>query len=368
MKKYLIVLAAAVVALASCKPGGESGSKYTKISFKQTELTWALGATDKLVVLDEPITLEAPAVTWATSDAEVVVVDQNGNIGAAGIGEANITATYGEGESALQAVCKVTVMDPLDNLQWGGWSLWNFDRSTILSTDTIKKTLQSGQEVSCVMIPATYKIWSDGLYLDVDHLAGAGYVADLEGTALLITDDLGKGPNYFYLGVNRLDIVPADKMNWNDTTYANCAITGALGSADAHMAWLQDTTETLEPAFTGRIWGVDFNAEEFIDPFAGLIGQGVFVGDETATLYKSYVSWFQEPQSWGLVVEAVVDPETGETTGYKFKEPYEWAPLKEAKYYELLQLEEEAPKAYTVKEFVAKKENKIARPDVLTHK
>lgn len=365
MKKYLVVLAAAVLALASC--GGQKGNKYTKISFKQTELTLALGATDKLVVLYEPSELEAPAVTWATSNAEVVVVDQNGNIGAAGIGEANITATYGEGESALQAVCKVTVMDPLEMLQWGGWSLWNLDKSTILSPDTVKRTLQSGQEVSCVMIPATYKIWSDGLYLDVDHLAGAGYLADVEGTALLITDDLGKGPNYYYLGVSRLDIIPSSKMNWNDTTYANCAIAGALGTAEAHMAWLNDTTETLEPAFTGRIWGVDYNAEEFIDPFAGLIGQGTFVGDETATLYKSYVYWFEEPQIWGLIVEEAVDPETGET-GYKFKQPYEWAPLKEATYYELLQLEEEAPKAYTAKEFVAKKENKIARPDVLTHK
>ena len=62
---------------------------------------------------------------------------------------------------------------------------------------------------------------------------------------------------------------------------------------------------------------------KFIDPFAGLIGQGTFVGDETATLYKSYVYWFEEPQVWGLVVEEAVDPETGET-GYKFKQPYEW--------------------------------------------
>ena len=30
MKKYLIVLAAAVVALASCKPGEESKSKYQR--------------------------------------------------------------------------------------------------------------------------------------------------------------------------------------------------------------------------------------------------------------------------------------------------------------------------------------------------
>ena len=51
MKKYLIVLAAAVVALASCKPGGESGSKYTKISFKESAIELAIGETAKLKVL-----------------------------------------------------------------------------------------------------------------------------------------------------------------------------------------------------------------------------------------------------------------------------------------------------------------------------
>ena len=89
MKKYLIVLAAAVVALASCKPGGESGSKYTKISFKESALELAIGETAKLKVL---------------------YVDQNGNIEAVGNGEANITATYVEGETTLKAVCQITVL------------------------------------------------------------------------------------------------------------------------------------------------------------------------------------------------------------------------------------------------------------------
>lgn len=110
MKKYLIVLAAAVVALASCKPGGESGSKYTKISFKESALELAIGETAKLKVLYEPTTLDAPACKWATSDTLVVLVDQNGNIEAVGNGEANITATYVEGETTLKAVCQITVL------------------------------------------------------------------------------------------------------------------------------------------------------------------------------------------------------------------------------------------------------------------
>ena len=365
MKKYLVVLAAAVLVLAGCK---NETNKYTSLKFKNAEMTMALGATDKLQVLYEPTTLEAPAVVWASSNAEVVAVDQNGNIAALEAGVANVTATYGEGESALQAVCKITVQDPRDMIQWGGWSLWGLDKSNILSNDTIKKTLQSGQEVSCVMIPATYKIWSDGVYLDVDHLAGAGYVASVEGTALLITDDLGKGPNYYYLGVNKLKIVPAAQFNYNDTAFANCAIAGALlGTAEDHWNWLNDTTDLLPAAYTGAIQGIDYNNQKYIDPFAGLIGQSVFVGDETTALYMSYASWFEDPQYWGFKLELVTDPETGEEV-YDFVKPYTWAPLGEAKYYEYLGDENAAQKTYTAEKYVEKKEQKIARPDVLTHK
>ncbi len=367
MKKYLVVLAAALVALAGCKPTEET-NKYTSLKFKNAELTLAVGETTKLQVLYEPTTLDAPAVVWASSNEEAVTVDQKGTVTAVASGEANVTATYGEGESKLEAVCKITVQDSRDLLTWAGWSLWNLDKSNILSPDTVKRTLRSGQVVSCLMIPATYKIWGTGVYLDVDHLAGAGYVANVEGTALLITDDLGKGPNYHYLGVSRLDIIPREKFNWNDTAYANCAIAGEiLGTAADHYAWLNDTTDLLPQVFTGAIQAIDFNNEKYLDPFAGLIGNGIFVGDETTALYKNYVSWFEEPQIWGLIVEEAVDPETGET-GYKFKQPYEWAPLGEKKYYEYLGEEEVAPKTYTVKKFVEKKEQKIARKDVLTRK
>lgn len=106
MKKYLIVLAAAVVALASCT----TGEKYTSIRFKETQIVLAQGATDKLQVLYEPTSIaEAPQCVWASSDTNVVFVDQKGNIEAREVGDANVTATYGEGENALKAVCKVTV-------------------------------------------------------------------------------------------------------------------------------------------------------------------------------------------------------------------------------------------------------------------
>ena len=66
MKKYLIVLAAALVALASCTPSG--GNKYTSIRFKSTEIDLAEGAKTTLNVLYEPTTLEAPVCEWSSSN------------------------------------------------------------------------------------------------------------------------------------------------------------------------------------------------------------------------------------------------------------------------------------------------------------
>ena len=107
MKKYLIVLAAAVVALASCNGGG---AKYTSIKFKNSEVTLLPGEEQKLQVLHEPTTItDAPLCKWSSSDTSIVSVNENGLITALEVGEANVTATYGEGESALQAVCHVYV-------------------------------------------------------------------------------------------------------------------------------------------------------------------------------------------------------------------------------------------------------------------
>lgn len=107
MKKYLIVLAAALVALAGCKNNG-GGNEYTNIRFKNATLEILVGSTDNLQVLYEPTTIEkAPVCEWSSSDTTIVTVDQNGNIEAIDLGEANVTAKYGE----LKAVCKVSVVD-----------------------------------------------------------------------------------------------------------------------------------------------------------------------------------------------------------------------------------------------------------------
>lgn len=102
MKKYLIVLAAAVIALASCNKKEDT---YTSISFKEANRTLTIGEQVQFNVLWEPATLAEPACTWESSDTTVLQVDANGIVSAVYLGEANIIATYKD----LHAVCHVTV-------------------------------------------------------------------------------------------------------------------------------------------------------------------------------------------------------------------------------------------------------------------
>lgn len=358
MKKYFIVLAAALVALASCTKKEET---YTSISLKPAEITLGLNEQQRLTLLYEPASLAVPAVTWASSNEKVAVVDQEGRVIGKGDGEANITATFSDKESKLElkGACKVTVKsNPFDVIEWGGWCLIDLDKEHILNTkDTVLRTLQSGQVVKCLQIPAEYYVWdSDVTINDEGYFTGAGYVIEAEGTALLITDDLGKGPNYYYLGVSKLDFVDPDEYNPKDTTYANCCSAGKItGTAEEHMAWLDDETGDVPAAFEGaRIAAIDFDNGKYLGYMEGLAGVGRFVGDEIEAFYSCTQQWFDGLHAYGLVVEEIGEEQ------YDFKQPYEWAPLITSIYEKLP--EEEA--VYTAKEFVAPKQDlrKFARP------
>lgn len=101
MKKYLIVLAAAAVVLASCK----TEEAYKSISFKEADRIMVYGEQAQFSVMWEPANLPEPKCTWESSDTTVLKVDENGIVTAAYLGEANIIAKYND----LSAICHVTV-------------------------------------------------------------------------------------------------------------------------------------------------------------------------------------------------------------------------------------------------------------------
>ena len=75
-----------------------------EFKLNKKSLTVKVGDTEKL----EVIAAEATAVTWASSDAETVSVDEDGNVTALKDGKADITVTTEDGKTAT---CKVTVKE-----------------------------------------------------------------------------------------------------------------------------------------------------------------------------------------------------------------------------------------------------------------
>ena len=67
-----------------------------------------VGQASTLDVKYEPVTATLKGVTWATSDAAIVTVDQNGNLKGVAIGEATITVKSKKDET-IKSTCKVIV-------------------------------------------------------------------------------------------------------------------------------------------------------------------------------------------------------------------------------------------------------------------
>ena len=182
MKKYLIVLAAAAIALAGCKGGG--GSKYTSISFKESQRTLTIGEQVKFSVMWEPTTIEeAPVCTWASSDTTILTVDENGNVTAEGLGTANITATYEE----LNAVCKVTVESYEES--WAPSSTIyyfpGYKSEQPISDSVYIRTGGSGAQYECKMYTVKILILND---LEFDGGIGEGNCISTDISALFITN------------------------------------------------------------------------------------------------------------------------------------------------------------------------------------
>lgn len=111
MKKISIIL----IILAMCFCNGVAISVIANPTIEKIEITEEITMTigdinrvDILKVLPEGYSIEEDVI-WTTSDESVVTVDGSGNIRAAGVGEATITATYKE----LKDTCSVKVL-PID--------------------------------------------------------------------------------------------------------------------------------------------------------------------------------------------------------------------------------------------------------------
>ena len=332
MKKYLIVLAAALVALAGCKNEKKPGSEYTSIKFKEATVSLAVGETKKLNVLYEPTTLTPPTCEWSSSNEAVATVD-NGTITAVAGGDANITAKVGD----LTAVCAVHVASVYDLIEWEGLSWWTAADKTPLTNDTVEVTISygGGTLVHCVPCKVYCRVWGQGLYYDDNTglVAGDGIDAFNEGMGLLITDAIaGQPAGTYILGSDYIEFVDPAKFNWNDTTFLFCCPAGKItGTAEQHYSYLTGASETAATVGAELYW---YNADEkdVEDGLLGFFEPGLWIGSEEGMEYiDGAVNWFtfasdETPSYYGLLLAL------NDSAQWDFAEPKAWAPQMKSTY------------------------------------
>ena len=345
MKKYafLAISAIAIIALSSCKkeqqnePSGDGSGSEVAIIVTPKTMELAVGDEKKLNIQITPSGTKLKLV-YTSSNSDVASVSEAGIVTGLSSGEANIIVSA---EGAKADTCKVVVKDWRDILTWSGFTIWNLDKSTILSNDTAIFTLKSGQQVHCVLIPGEFHAWDNGITFtetaEGGTVSGAGHVIIAEAPIYLITDDInGKGPNYDYLG-GSLSFIDDPNYSMNDTAYAYCAgINKIVGTAEQHHTWLTDTTGTAEPAITNALETmvayIDYDAQDAAH-IVGMIGKSIFDGDEFEALYKTNISWFE----YGDYGYSGLAPDLEKRD---WAEPYAWDEIIE-KYYEFLGSDEE---------------------------
>lgn len=162
--------------------------KKGELAIVPAELTLAMGDTYRLTA-----TLNGESVTtgvvWESSDAELVSVDQKGNIAASEeySGVAEIKATVGE----KSAVCKVTVQSFLETITFTQAIIWDID------TTVYEYNVKEAQGLKYIWAQAHLRVLSEGLYLNTSTymLDGAeqGAVIDIYAAMAYATPGLNGG-------------------------------------------------------------------------------------------------------------------------------------------------------------------------------
>ncbi len=78
--------------------------QVTGVKLNTTSKSMIVNTTDKLVATIEPSNASDKTVTWSSDNTNIITVDNNGNIKAVGLGEANITVKTANGKTATAKV------------------------------------------------------------------------------------------------------------------------------------------------------------------------------------------------------------------------------------------------------------------------
>jgi len=215
MKKYLIVLAVALVALASCN----NETAVTGISLNPSKIEkFYIGDTVRLGLTVTPAEAQLKEnVKWMSSDTDVVkVVNQNGRITAVHPGEAVVTAVAGEFQAACQIYANYEV------LFWNVAQMFYFPSTK--SKEPLNDSIYDVDGVKCQLYSVTFLCPNGNDYSeDFDSGEGLSLFADVSAFFPIEGTEDEKAS---LAGTRREFTIVDDEEVWKNTPYT--ALSGEL--------------------------------------------------------------------------------------------------------------------------------------------
>jgi hypothetical protein len=170
------------------------------VSLMSRKEVLCVGEFTQLETFIQPAGLDAE-IAWATSDANVADVDDNGVVSAMGTGVAQITVTVTDGENTFTATCVIIVYDTNDyllsyNTTASGWA-------QISRLDPV--LVEQANTDAADVLPVRSAAVADGVIYGYDVENGffstteeSGFVRNYLGQGNYLTNEDAEGEDYYY--------------------------------------------------------------------------------------------------------------------------------------------------------------------------
>ena len=247
------------VVLTSCK----DETKVAGVTLNPSDIKLAIGETQQLEVIIDPLSAQIynPRY-WSSSDQNVAVVDEKGNVTGVYAGTCTITVSCGE----IKATCQVTVETPTYIL--------GFDNSVVFNNGIDKGT---GSTIKIL------RLYDNGLEIDsIGNVSGNGLMMNLYVCSNATTDALIEGVYQMNDSKLPFTILPGEMVSEDGSTYVTGSFLGQY--SDNGLSVLLAKTGTMKVTKEGDEYMVECVMEgslnEHIEAaFSG--GITVFRGDTT---------------------------------------------------------------------------------------
>lgn len=203
MKIKYIYFLLVVVVLTSCK----DETKVTGVTLNPSEMTLAIGETRQIELVIEPLSAHIyNQKYWSTSNENVAIVDERGNVTGVYAGTCTITVSVG----GIKAICQVTVATPTYDIGF---------KNAIVFNNGIDE--ESGSSMKIL------RLYEDDLIIDsTGNVSGNGLMLNLLLFSNATTEPLIEGT--YQLNDSRMPftVLPGEIKEEEGATYATGSFLG----------------------------------------------------------------------------------------------------------------------------------------------